>query len=640
MQVIAPVTKEQLLQKGQKALLKLEIEVGADNWINICDLDGKNYLVSPSVSLGGASMTPNPIASSLSVEISNEGGIFHPKHPTSDYTDYFKAGRKVRISVGAEYDDTPRYWRRIIGYIDMPNFSLGKTLTVNISGLDYMKALADTEFRKPDNYWGLLETFSSVATENTYGDEIYVRPDAMLLQPPGNDQDVVDFWIPAGGTFESIADGTGGSDFVGQLKKFAPGSYATATNNNLGAVVSGKTYRLQMKYIRDSAATSLDIILYESGTTNTISQLTGLQEFAWTTVNLFFVATKSCNVKMVLRAHAIGITAWWRVDQLTLKEVTGETNEMYNLPDECTGIYYVTLDGELVPYGKKDEGWRYDENAKRLYWDGEKQVEAGDNNLKVYYFTAESPENAVADILVKSGLYADRDAALAGMDFTVTGISIDQIWFEKTYLDAIKMLCERCDYRFRFEYDGTPVFKPVPYPKTAGNEDLVFRRWHISDPAYYEDRNEIRNRIVIKGKPVPQLEERKEVMTSELKGEVYNQPSIDEYGEHILSIKNHLFQDQASIDAMCATLLARYKDPKWYFDFGTPFNPAPLEIWDTVKTELRLEGPVWPGRRYGTFRYSSGVLYGGSGIVVNVRGLIRDIKINKYNITYKCEEVE
>ena len=99
MQAITPVTTTQLLASGQEPLAKFEIYVGAA-WVNLCALDGKNYLEDWSISLGGASMTPNPIGGTWSVTLSNEDSIFHPSHPTSAYAGYLVTGRKARLSIG------------------------------------------------------------------------------------------------------------------------------------------------------------------------------------------------------------------------------------------------------------------------------------------------------------------------------------------------------------------------------------------------------------------------------------------------------------------------------------------------------------------------------------------------------------
>ena len=654
MQGLGAVTTENLLQRGQEPLLKLEIWVDPD-WINICDLGGKNYLESISISHAGAGMSPNPIAATLSAEINNEGAIFHPKHPSSGYTDYFEAGRKVKISVGAKYGGTDYWWPRIIGHIDVPKFS-GKTLKVSISGLDYTKTLADTKFRKtevpPDNYWGDVVTKDSIATEAAFGDEIYVEEDAMDTDDAGHDN--VDNWVPTGCTKDSIVDGTSPSNFVGEFTvdsgEVDPGAYAT--NGNVGAVEAEKRYRVTF-YYRVVNAGDMTFELYEEGTSNKMAELTGLDQSSFTQKTLFFTATKSCNLK--IRSYFNNLPGEpgiyrFRLDHISIREIIGTQNESYNMPAASKGVHYVELDyyddGNWLPVWpgrqiKGDEGWFYNHDNNIFYFADGKQIEAGTANLKVYYYTATHPEDVVARILWFAGLYASEAAAKAAMEWDDPGFTVPQVWFDagKSYLDAIKMLCERCDYRFYFKYDGTPVFKPVPSPKAPGNEDLDLEKQHISEPEYYEDRNEIRNRIVIEGLKQALPEGAEEAVPSELKGTAFNQPSIDAYGENTLSIKNHLFQDQTSIDDMCATLLARYKDPMWYFDFDTPFNPAPLEIWDTIKTELLLMTAAIPGLRYGSFKYDSGVHYGDADTAIDVRGLIRDIKIEKHNITYKCEEV-
>ena len=123
-------------------------------------------------------MSPNQIAASLSVSINNESGIFHPKNADSDY---FKVGRRVRISVGATYGGTDYYWQRIIGYIDTSTFA-GLTFELTISGFDYTSFLINMAFRKtavpPDNYWGSSVTRSTKASDETGGAQQYNEGEA------------------------------------------------------------------------------------------------------------------------------------------------------------------------------------------------------------------------------------------------------------------------------------------------------------------------------------------------------------------------------------------------------------------------------------------------------------------------------
>ncbi|MCK4786999.1 MAG: hypothetical protein KAV87_24790, partial [Desulfobacteraceae bacterium] len=182
-----------------------------------------------------------------------------------------------------------------------------------------------------------------------------------------------------------------------------------------------------------------------------------------------------------------------------------------------------------------------------------------------------------------------------------------------TCLNAIKKLCERCNYRFHFKYDGTPVFKPAP---TAGGQAFTFLDpKQLSSVETYQDQNEIKNRVIIEGMKQADPVSEEEKIPPELRGMVSDATSIAAYGERTLTIKNHLFQTQAAIDAMCATKLAEYKDPKWYSDIEVPFNPAPIEMGDTIGWEERLS-PI---------------------LDISQEGIVRDIKISNFNTTYVCE---
>jgi hypothetical protein len=602
MQTIAPVTTEQLLARGQEPLVKFEIYVGAA-WINLCSLDGKNFFESGSVSLGGASMTPDPVGGKWSATLSNENSIFHPKHPTSAYKDYLKTGRKARISVGAKYGGTDYYWQRVIGFMDVPSFGMPE-YRVNISGGDYMKLLQDTELTSPDNHWGSSQTFDSIASDGLVGDEIYNEVDAMDIYDEANN---VDNWTPTNCSFASFADGGGGSTYVGRMSNILLGSIVK--NTNVGNATAGEQYRVKFKHKVHTEGYEINIrILQASGL---ITQVKYSPTTEFTEETLYFTATDTGAVEIQFYGSSGSMYIYF--DQISIQRFIPYWKRYYELPVASKGPYYVTLDGDPVWQGEEDEGWYHEEDTRRVFFDINKEVDNGTDNLVIYYFTAEAPENA--DLLVKAGLYANRVAALAAMEYTATGITIDRIWFEpgSTCLDAVKKLCERCDYRFHFKYDGIPVFKPKPAP-----EETAFTftdQKHITSSRIYQDWNEIRNKIVIKGMKQAEPVSRDETVPSELKGEAYDQDSIDTYGERTLTINNHLFQDQASIDAMKASLLAEYKDPKWYADIEVPFNPVPLELGDKMSWKERLS-PV---------------------LEITHTGVIRDIKIDDFNAIYRCE---
>lgn len=607
MQSISPVTPAQLLAAGQVPLMKLEIYVSAA-WINLGTLDAKNYVEGASVSLGGASKTPNPVAGSWDASLSNENSIFHPHHPTSAYKTYCVTGRKTRLSIGAKYGGTDYYWQRVIGFMDEPRFS-APDYKVEISGGDYMKLLKETELRSPNNYWGTTATFNSIASDGLVGSEIYNEVDAMDINNEANN---VANWTPTNCTFASYADGGGGSTYVGRVTGAGP-TAPRVTNLNIGNATAGKEYRVKFKHRIVGGDGSKGIRVQIRQASGTVKQILYFPTDDWKEDAIYFIATDTGATEM--RIYVTPVAHDLRLDQFSFWEFISYWNRYYELPGASKGPYYVTLDGNPVWQGEEDEGWFHEESTRRVFFDINKTVANGTSNLIVYYFTTESPENAVARLLFKAGLYASEAAALAAMDYTATGITIDKIWFKpgSSCLNAIKKFCERCDYRFYFKYDGTPVFKPKPAP---GSISFTFTDpKQITSFSTYQDRSEIKNRIVIEGMKRAEPVSKEETMPPELKGEAHDQPSIDEYGERTLTIKNHLFQEQAPIDAMCTSLLAEYKDPKWYTDLVMDFLPVPLEISDEIQWEERLS-PV---------------------LDITKSGVIRDIKIDNFNTTYVCE---
>lgn len=135
---------------------------------------------------------------------------------------------------------------------------------------------------------------------------------------------------------------------------------------------------------------------------------------------------------------------------------------LYSMPAACNGIYIAYLDGTQIYY---NIDWLYDPSANKFAFFPSKVAGNGSNNLVIHYYTDQVPENMVADILVYVGLYVDRAAALSAMDYTATGASdiIERARFNSgvSCLYAVQKICERCDFEFFFNYDSTPVFKPI-----------------------------------------------------------------------------------------------------------------------------------------------------------------------------------
>lgn len=612
------------------------------SWLDLSNLEGENYLEDFSVNLGGAKMLPDPIAGEWNAIINNQDGIFHPEHPASFYSDLFEEGKKVRISLGATYSSVDYYWQRLIGYMEEPSYE-GKSHKVNISGYDYMKLLMDTELRKKDTEtWGSSETFDSVSSEGPTEDELYAELDAMEIG--GGEANSVAQWTPSANiTIVSQADTGGGSTWVGKINT-AVIDVMTIRNTNVGTLVSGSDYKLTFKYKRvHGGAYPMNLLLLQtvSGSETICGGESNMYADSWTQITIYFTALVSGA--LIMQFEFGDEDQEWRIDEISLKEqATGSQRKSYVMPADCNGVFYVTLDGEEVFQDAEDEGWRYNEVLNLFFFDKDKVVEAGSDNLIVHYYIDQTLENVVADLLVKAGLYADQAAALTGMNYTATSITTPQVFFNvgSSCLEAVKLCCERAEpegYRFFFQYDGTPDFNPPPTAEIPGSEDVDLHEGTYSEPSYYRDKSELWNRVVIEGLEQGQRVAPESAMKSELRGEEHDDTSIAKYKEHTKTIKNHLFQTQAAIDAMCIALLALRKDPKYYFDSTLDFNPIPLEIGDTMRQQVPIA--VGTGNKYNQFVYGDGTKYGGGAIVVIRRGLIRDISIDRFDVQYKCEEV-
>lgn len=310
----------------------------------------------------------------------------------------------------------------------------------------------------------------------------------------------------------------------------------------------------------------------------------------------------------------------------------------YNMPLDCKGAYIAFWDGTQI-YNGND--WTYDSDANQFVFNPDKTIVAGTDNLVVHYYTQQIPENVIADLLVAAGIYSNQATALDKMEFTATGKTIDRVWFNtgNSVLHSIKLICELCNYRFYFKYDGTPIFKPKPSAKAVGSEDLSLTSNQHDNYDNYEDDSELFNRIAIEGEEQAAPVWKEDAESNKLRGESFDQDSIDLVGEKTLPIKNHLFQDQSTIDAMTATLLSENKDQKKYISFDLKFSPIPLEIWDTVRIQSRLTPGSGSGGLYSQFKYGMNKKYGDNGLIVAQRGLVRDIKINRFSNTIILEEV-
>ncbi|MBA7569286.1 hypothetical protein ES708_11025 [subsurface metagenome] len=184
--------------------------------------------------------------------------------------------------------------------------------------------------------------------------------------------------------------------------------------------------------------------------------------------------TGRCLMRMILDFKLYSPDTYWGTSHLYS---TVANKIRYNMEDDCKGIYKVELDytnkdGTALEEIFENTDWSYDWHNNQLIFTPQRIPDfAGtNNNLKVYYMTTQIVENVVGHILYLAGVFATTGARddwinnVVGNYVTPTGKEIDRVWFSAgtSALKAITLLSEVVQYRFYFDYEGNPIFKPKP----------------------------------------------------------------------------------------------------------------------------------------------------------------------------------
>ena len=392
------------------------------------------------------------------------------------------------LTWGAEETPTlynyTKYWQRMLGYMDAPSFDF-ETRSVSISGFDRMKRLTDTLLRWPDNYWGAVATFDSKAGGGGAGTEIYDEADACEIG--AGEANNVTSWVEggSGGVAASVAS-TKSTYALSFTRDVAGPTSQYCHNANVGTVAAGAQYTVKFwgKIAVGSNYATLNIYQTVGGVATLIGQQNiSVNENAWRQYSLVVPVTTAGALQLRLDTsgkYATGADIV-HIDQVSVQVFDPDTYNIYELPiATCNGPYYVTLDNDdglgAVPLFQGDDAtdkqsWMYAESTGILTFTRDILVNAHVDGLGVYYYIDTNPDNVVADLLANgpndvgggAGLYATKALALSAMNYTPTGILIPRVWFEAgtSVLAAIKLICERCNYRFWFDEIGTPCFQPA-----------------------------------------------------------------------------------------------------------------------------------------------------------------------------------
>jgi len=166
MQDLQGLSLSDFKEEAKQPISKLEIYIDPD-WINLCDLNGENYLISANYSSSQRELSYRPIAAEFSAVIDDTNGDFNPRNDEGQYKDYFRIGRKIRFSTGFRKNSTDYFWQWFIGIISDIQIDR-RNKQVIIKGFDYTQYLIDTKLKSPNNYWGSSVTKSTVEDQADY----------------------------------------------------------------------------------------------------------------------------------------------------------------------------------------------------------------------------------------------------------------------------------------------------------------------------------------------------------------------------------------------------------------------------------------------------------------------------------------
>lgn len=480
------------------------------------------------------------------------------------------------------------YWQRMIGFMDTPRFESGAR-SISLAGTDYMRTLADTSLHAGETHWGAVETFDSVSSPGSSGTEIYDEADACEIG--AGELDNVTNWSAVGSGNVSSEGPAEDSLYYLRFERESSGNVAeSCVNVNVGSLTAGNQYLIsfdQRAIIADGGYGQLKVYQTVGASFSLVATINLDSNVGWQAKSDLFTCTSTGACKLILYTTGKYSTAgdFYDLDNISIKVYESANWERYNLDPSCNGVYFATLDDAPIAHGNEDGlgGWHFDAATCAFYFSEDMVIQTGNDNLKIYYFTDVTLEDVVADLLVTANLYASRATAKAAMSYTATGITLERCYFDEgtTALDAVRMLCERANYRFWFDHAGVPHFHAAP--QRADNADMTFTSLsQFSALTLYQDISEVRNRITIEGAEMNIEPARDELQNTRFTAEIEDAASIALYQEKTYSLSNVLFDSQAACSAMATAMLDAYKTPKFYVEITTDFCALPLEIGDTI----------------------------------------------------------
>ena len=485
--------------KANIILGKAEVDKdGLGSWVELQDV--KDFSIQSNIT----NLFQNTCALSFSINLLNTKDRYSFHDTGANCFGYIKEGRKIRlylgarlkpaqiiIDVGGSGDEYPypgqMAYTLILG--KNPANASGRLTSVDINvgdGEDMTDVIIAT-FYKPDSEES-PNNFTARDSQNvgtlTANGKRTVEVDIEIEEGDyiGIYSPEVDSYIlfTEGGAEEGIwlfeGDGTSCEDQeIEFLEELSIGIYATGIN--IEEAESADYYWSWLYGIIDKPTTQYD----EAGET---CNITGRDYIAY---------LSETYLKKV----------WWGKN---IKYNVVADLEHYTMEEDCKGIYRAFLDRTGLGTGFEEiwlnSEWTYDWDINEfVFLKPNVPKDNGTGCLWLYYFTPQTVENVVADLLVEAEILTLSEKFLwlnNPLLCTPTGKQIERVWFDSgtAYIRAINMLTEVVIYRFYINGNHEPCFKPIPEisetVKRINDHEYIIKKTE-------ERLDELYNQIIIKG---------------------------------------------------------------------------------------------------------------------------------------------
>ena len=267
------------------------------------------------------------------------------------------------------------------------------------------------------------------------------------------------------------------SNLINEVMLFSATSFTITclnTNDQFSWLDAGATY---YNWIRQGRKIKIYLGINYGGTSYYWKWITGridVPKFTQSSGKEICTITGRCFMRMLIENRLKQV--YWGAQEFF---DTHDSKDEYPMPANCKGVHRAFLDSK-DPYDGSNlkeislnSAWTYDWTTNIfLLLRSIIPYYGGINNLVVYYYKQQVPEEVIADILVESGVLREDERVgwLANSEYvTPTGALIDRVRYSKgtAGLEALRLVAEAVQYRFYFDGDGNPIFRPPPVGSSA-----------------------------------------------------------------------------------------------------------------------------------------------------------------------------